>query len=207
MYCTGDPVNYYDPTGATIDVDGDGKLDSEDSITQTYIYMKPSNPNYAAQEQKMVDAVAAATARAAALAERERIGRNLDILAGWLAGFATAAAAVSAGAGTLALGSAGAAAATAPTVIGPLAGGAGAAGFAQVAVLAGVASLVAGIGYAWVTEARVERGYVSPDDVRASAEFDFLSTSAGVAGLGSYSCSVVGLGLSGGIAAVEYSRF
>ena len=28
MYCMGDPVNYYDPSGATIDVDGDGKLDS-----------------------------------------------------------------------------------------------------------------------------------------------------------------------------------
>ncbi len=87
MYCTGDPVNYYDPTGAVIDVDGDGRIDSEDSIAQTYIYMKPDDPRKAEQRQKMVDAVAAATERAAALAERERIGRNLDwigqVCLGW----------------------------------------------------------------------------------------------------------------------------
>ncbi|MGB4592844.1 MAG: RHS repeat-associated core domain-containing protein, partial [Coriobacteriia bacterium] len=42
-YCLGDPVDYTDPSGATVDVDGDGKHDAEDSITENYI-QTPDGP-------------------------------------------------------------------------------------------------------------------------------------------------------------------
>jgi RHS repeat-associated protein len=36
-YCVGDPVDMSDPSGAVIDVDGDGRLGVQDSFTQAYI--------------------------------------------------------------------------------------------------------------------------------------------------------------------------
>ncbi|MEA5075390.1 MAG: hypothetical protein VB139_03490, partial [Coriobacteriia bacterium] len=112
MYCTGDPVNYYDPSGATIDVDGDGRIDSEDSISETYIHMEPDDPRKAAQREKMKAAAAAAaaqyaaaqTAAAAAQAERERALAERDSLEsglaaaeGWLSGIGFTAGVVGCG--------------------------------------------------------------------------------------------------------------
>ncbi|MEA5052070.1 MAG: RHS repeat-associated core domain-containing protein, partial [Propionicimonas sp.] len=77
MYCTGDPVNYYDPTGAVIDVDGDGRIDSEDSYAHAYIHA-PEGPKgsvagatkYALRDamiQAVTEAESGRTARAVAL--------------------------------------------------------------------------------------------------------------------------------------------
>ena len=42
-YCVGDPVNASDPTGAVIDVDGDGAIDVEDNASESYIRTSASS--------------------------------------------------------------------------------------------------------------------------------------------------------------------
>ena len=75
-YCAGDPVNFTDPTGAVIDVLGDGRVGVEDSVTQTYIYTPSGAKGTAAGARKyasraaMVQAVSEAVARKTAMTVR-----------------------------------------------------------------------------------------------------------------------------------------
>ncbi|MDP2183091.1 MAG: RHS repeat-associated core domain-containing protein [Actinomycetota bacterium] len=57
VYCVNSPLLYSDPSGETIDVDGDGRLDSEDSVSQSYIRTPKSSPLKAKRRAKMVKAV------------------------------------------------------------------------------------------------------------------------------------------------------
>jgi len=175
--------------------------------------MKPTNPNFAAQEQKMIDAVAAAAAqyaaeRAAALAERERIGRNLDILAGWLAGASAATASIAAGAITWGTAVGIPASATGVGLVIP-------ATAIWVAGVAGAASILTGYVYGQVTEERISRGYIKPDDPRASQATGWAGGISGAVGLSSRVSSLgfgpapsaIGAGCAIGVATAELTRY
>ncbi|MCK8114327.1 RHS repeat-associated core domain-containing protein [Anaerosoma tenue] len=66
--CVGDPVDMSDPSGAVIDVDGDGTLDVEDTWSQSYLRTSPSASRRnqhikAARRAGMVSAVGDSSAR------------------------------------------------------------------------------------------------------------------------------------------------
>ncbi len=71
-YCLGDPVDCTDPTGAVVDVDGDGRLDAEDSASENYIRTPASSRLKAARRAEMVAAEARAEAMRASAALRRR---------------------------------------------------------------------------------------------------------------------------------------
>ncbi len=73
-YCLGDPVGLTDPSGAVVDVDGDGRLDSEDSASENYIRTPASSRHKAARRAEMVAAEARAQAQRAAELNRRAMG-------------------------------------------------------------------------------------------------------------------------------------
>ena len=88
MYCTGDPVNYYDPTGAYLDAGGGASKVSDEAIALAKddlaaaiamqdAYRKAVAASYAnglSYDAAHAAAEQAAAERAAALAEREQVG-------------------------------------------------------------------------------------------------------------------------------------
>lgn len=79
-YCVGDPVNADDPTGAVMDIDGDGRVDSEDTISESYVHTPSGSPLKAIRKAKMNVAVYAAHGTA-----QQLIGAQADYynLVGW----------------------------------------------------------------------------------------------------------------------------
>lgn len=65
-YCLGDPVGASDPSGAVVDVDGDGRLDPEDSASESCIRTPASSRHKAARRAEMVAAEARAQVQRAA---------------------------------------------------------------------------------------------------------------------------------------------
>jgi RHS repeat-associated protein len=74
-YCVGDPVNSYDPTGAVMDVMGDGKIGPEDIATHNYVHAPAGSPQKDALRQKMITSVKQAEAAAAAARKAEASAR------------------------------------------------------------------------------------------------------------------------------------
>ncbi|MGB4442046.1 MAG: hypothetical protein WBJ62_07475 [Coriobacteriia bacterium] len=76
----GDPVNASDPTGAIMDTDGDGRTDSEDTISESYVHTPSDSPLKAIRRAKMNVAIYAAHGT-----PQQLIGAQADLydLTGW----------------------------------------------------------------------------------------------------------------------------
>ncbi|MHB1341005.1 MAG: RHS repeat-associated core domain-containing protein, partial [Coriobacteriia bacterium] len=74
-YCLGDPVSRSDPSGATIEINDNGRLDSQESFTESYIQTPDDSPYKEARRAGMEAATKTATDANKTAADVAKAGR------------------------------------------------------------------------------------------------------------------------------------